>query len=88
MVIAGGTGFIGRHLARALSEKGYDVVVLTRRIPDGSLPGIRFVQWDGAHLGEWAKQIDGALAVVNLIPEAPAYWLFGAFGRLYFRCSK
>lgn len=28
------------------------------------------------------------MSVVNRLPELPAYWLVGAVGRLYFRCSK
>lgn len=28
------------------------------------------------------------LAGVNMLPERPAYWLVGAVGRLFFRCSK
>ena len=34
IVIAGGTGFLGRPLARALAADGREVVILTRR-PSG-----------------------------------------------------
>jgi uncharacterized protein (TIGR01777 family) len=66
IVIAGGSGFLGSALARHLAGRGHDVVILTRqaRRSDGR---IRNVEWapDG-HPGPWAKEIDGAGAVVNL----------------------
>ncbi len=35
LLITGGTGLVGRHLAKAALFKGYSVVVLTRRLPFG-----------------------------------------------------
>src|SRR5215211_837602 len=63
VVIAGGSGFIGQALARALRERGgYDVVVLART---PRRPGD--VQWDGRTIAdEWLRPIDGAHAVLNL----------------------
>lgn len=60
IVIPGGTGQIGRVLAEALRARGDEVLVLGR----GGGPGV--VVWDGRTLGAWAKEIDGADAVVNL----------------------
>jgi NAD dependent epimerase/dehydratase family enzyme len=60
IVIAGGTGLLGRLLSRAFRAKGHDVVVLSR----SSGPGA--VAWDGRTLGPWAEHVDGAGAVVNL----------------------
>src|SRR5688572_5150768 len=65
IVIAGGTGFIGRALSRELVAGGYEVVVLTRGAP-GVSDSVRYVNWDGRTLGDWAKHVDGARAVVNL----------------------
>jgi uncharacterized protein (TIGR01777 family) len=71
VVIAGGTGFLGRPLATAL---GTDPVILTRQSgrPPGT-PRTRVVQWnpDGT-AGPWAPVIDGADAVVNLAGESIA----------------
>lgn len=64
VVIAGGSGFIGQSLAKALLVRGYDVTVLTRS-PQGHT-GYRQVEWDGAHVGEWINCLNGAEAVVNL----------------------
>jgi NAD dependent epimerase/dehydratase family enzyme len=66
VVIPGGTGQVGGVLRRALSESGHDVVVLSRH-PDARLePGVRHVGWDARTLGDWAAELDGADAVVNL----------------------
>lgn len=63
IVIAGGSGFLGSALVRALRGDGHDIVVLTR----GSRVGDGQVRWtpDGSTAG-WAAVVDGAGAVVNL----------------------
>jgi uncharacterized protein (TIGR01777 family) len=66
VVIAGGSGFLGRILAGALRERGDQVVVLSRRPASAPDPGVRVVAWDGRSVGAWADQLDGADAVVNL----------------------
>ncbi len=64
VVIAGGTGFLGRNLAEHLVGRGYVVVVLARR-PDHGTPW-KQVRWDGRRVGEWARELDGVAGVVNL----------------------
>ncbi|HEY8669060.1 MAG TPA: TIGR01777 family oxidoreductase [Tepidisphaeraceae bacterium] len=65
IVIAGGSGFIGRSLAGHLLSRGYDVTVLGRSAST-RIDGIRHVRWDGRTLGPWVDEINGAHAVVNL----------------------
>jgi uncharacterized protein (TIGR01777 family) len=55
IVLAGGTGQIGRVLGRAFADD--DVVVLARS------SGVR---WDGRTLGPWAEALNGADALINL----------------------
>lgn len=62
VVIPGGTGQVGALLARALVARGDDVVLLSR----GGRGEARTVPWDGKTLGDWAKEVDGADAVINL----------------------
>ena len=64
IVLAGGSGFIGRALARALVVRGYEVIVLTRTPRKDS--GFQEVEWDGNHVGEWIQFLSDAEAVVNL----------------------
>jgi uncharacterized protein (TIGR01777 family) len=71
IVIAGGSGFLGRPLAATLAEQGHDVVTLTRGdAPRRGHTRSRAVAWtpNGA-AGPWASEIDGAAAVVNLAGE-------------------
>jgi uncharacterized protein (TIGR01777 family) len=63
VVIPGGSGQVGRVLARAFLADGHDVVVLSRT--PGAGPG-RVVGWDAESLGPWAAEFDGADVVVNL----------------------
>lgn len=65
IVLAGGSGFIGRHLARLLTGAGHCVVVLTRGGKAAS-PGAKTVVWDGGSRGDWESAIDGCDAVINL----------------------
>ncbi len=64
IVIAGGSGFLGRALARSLSGAGREVVVLSRS-PAPGLPW-RTAVWDAMSPGPWMAEIDGADAVINL----------------------
>src|SRR5262245_62552380 len=69
IVIAGGTGFLGRALDQALTRDGHEIVLLTRGAGDGR----RAVRWrpDGQS-AEWARALDGAAAVINLAGDSIA----------------
>lgn len=81
IVVAGGTGQLGRLLARRWAAVGHEVVVLTRDtgqvVVPSSSPGprgsVRTVAWDagracagGGPLGAWQHELDGADVVVGL----------------------
>jgi len=72
VVIAGGTGFLGRALTDALLADGHEVTILSR----GAVPvppGAVRVHWDTAHAGApWTGAIDAADVVVNLAGESIA----------------
>jgi uncharacterized protein len=63
VVIAGGSGLIGRALASALSAEA-DVVVLSRA--GGGVPSGRAVAWKPGVDGPWVEEVSTADAVVNL----------------------
>lgn len=72
IVLAGGTGFLGRPLAAAFAAEGHDVIVLTRR-PAAGAGRLHCVQWDpGAAAAAWTGALDGAAVVVNLAGESIA----------------
>jgi uncharacterized protein len=63
IVIPGGSGQVGSLLTRALMADGHEVVVLSRR--PRQVPW-REVAWDAETLGNWAAELEGADAVINL----------------------
>ena len=63
LVLAGGSGFLGQCLARDFLAAGGEVDVLTRS-PNANLVG-RAVGWDGSTVGDWARVLEGAAALVN-----------------------
>lgn len=65
VVLAGGSGFLGRTLAGFLAGRDYEVIVLSRR-PNPTDPLARQVKWDGRTLGDWVGHLDGAQVLVNL----------------------
>jgi uncharacterized protein (TIGR01777 family) len=65
VVLAGGSGFLGRALTEELTRAGYEVVVLTRKLKRSSTRA-RQVVWDGRTRAAWARELEGATAVVNL----------------------
>jgi uncharacterized protein (TIGR01777 family) len=69
VILAGGSGFIGKGLSRVLLERGYDVVVLTRGDAHAE-GGVRFVNWDARTVGPWAAELEGAAAIVNLVGKS------------------
>jgi hypothetical protein len=65
IILAGGAGFLGSALADFFAAKGIEVVILTRN-PTPRAGAIREVIWDGATLGDWVKELEGARALINL----------------------
>jgi uncharacterized protein (TIGR01777 family) len=61
VVIAGGTGFMGRFLESRFLENGHSVSILTRK-PKRS----NDVYWDGETIGEWTKTINNIDVLINL----------------------
>jgi uncharacterized protein len=74
VVITGGSGLIGRALARELGGAGHDVVILTRDPGRaGTLPpGARAARWDGRTAQGWVPLLDADTAIVHLAGESVA----------------
>lgn len=65
VVLAGGSGSLGRRIAVDLARRDHDVVVLTRSVHPAL--GVRQVPWDGRTVGDWAAELEGDnTAVINL----------------------
>ena len=79
IVVAGGTGFIGRALCSGLTHDGHSVTVLSRNPREAVLvlnPDVRIEPWDGQTRGTWERVLEEADAVVNLVGDsiAEARW--------------
>ena len=79
IVVAGGTGFLGRRLCESFLKDGHRVIVLTRKQHEASQlfgGSVTAVEWNGRDPGDWESHLEGADAVVNLggMPIADARW--------------
>ncbi|GIV10718.1 MAG: epimerase [Fimbriimonadales bacterium] len=72
ILIAGGTGFIGKAMLREWMGR-HTLEVLTRDPSRAHLPpNARAVGWDGKTLGAWTQYLEGADALINLTGETIA----------------
>lgn len=89
VMIAGGSGQMGRALADELANAGYEVILLSRNPAKvhGLPPYVRAEKWDGRTAQGWGHLVDGAFALVNLagenigIPPIP-WWVPGRRQRI------
>jgi uncharacterized protein (TIGR01777 family) len=65
IILAGGSGFLGSVLADFFAAREMEVIILTRK-PGRETGRAREVFWDGETPGEWAKELEGARALINL----------------------
>lgn len=68
ILIAGGSGNIGKSLQNALLEKGYQVSVLTRKSTQ-VIGSVSYLHWDGHSMPAMHTQVD---AIINLCGESIA----------------
>jgi uncharacterized protein (TIGR01777 family) len=75
ILIAGGTGMIGKALTKSLLAEGHQVWVLTRIPQKAQLPdGARAIGWNGWNTMGWGKMVSQVDAVVNLVGERLSKW--------------
>jgi uncharacterized protein (TIGR01777 family) len=67
IVLAGGSGFLGHALTRALLAGRHEVVVLSRGGANAITLNARLAAWTpNGETGPWARELDGADVVINL----------------------
>ena len=77
IVIAGGSGFLGQALMRALQRNGHRLTILTRRRPTAgareeatAVSTVSTVTWTpNGDAGPWATALNGADVIINLAGE-------------------
>ena len=71
VLMLGGSGFVGRHVAAKLSAAGHDIVVITRRRERARhlllLPTVQVVEGDPCDSAVLARYAAGATASINLV---------------------
>ncbi len=94
VIIAGGSGFLGRALADALLAAGHHVQILTRQsAPAAAASSVRapeLIPWtpDGTANGPWASACSGADIIVNLAGESIAAGRWTAARKARLRDSR
>jgi NADH dehydrogenase len=66
IAVAGGTGFLGSHIAGALAEAGHSLRILSRSAPEGRAPG-EWARCDVTDAGSLGGSLDGCDAVVQAV---------------------
>lgn len=75
ILITGGTGLIGRALAKSLLADGGKIWILTRSPEQAVLPlGCTAVGWDGRTAQGWGELVNEMDAIVNLAGVNTASW--------------
>jgi len=94
LIIAGGSGFLGRALADSLAAAGHRVQILSRRLPappeSGSAQPFEYIAWtpDGMANGLWTSACSGADVIVNLAGESIAAGRWTAARKARLRNSR
>jgi uncharacterized protein (TIGR01777 family) len=71
IIIAGGSGLIGRALSSSMVKDGNEVIILSRN-PGRVMnfpPGVKVLEWDGMSVTGWGKEIAYTDVVINLVGE-------------------
>src|SRR5690606_14489987 len=69
ILIAGGTGFVGKHLISFLAGRGHTLHVLTRKPIVGSPANTHFFRWDIDKKYIDRKAFEGVDTIINLTGE-------------------
>lgn len=65
IVVIGGTGYAGSHIAREAVSRGHETVIISRSAPDAPIDGVEYVQGSVLDLDALGNVFDGADAVVS-----------------------
>jgi uncharacterized protein len=86
VMIAGGSGFLGRALATSFLADGHNVFILTRgsRVMDGT----QAVQWDAKTTDGWGHLVNEMDVVIHLAGKPLASWPWTATKKRAFHDSR
>lgn len=84
VLVAGGTGFVGRAVSAALRAAGHEPWVLTRQQARSEGE----VQWDGRSLGPWTERLNEVDAVLHATGYGLEHWPWSAHNKKRFLASR
>jgi uncharacterized protein len=70
VLIAGGSGFLGKTLTNSLRRDNHEVIVLTRRVPNSSGQ----IQWDGKTTDGWGQIMNEVDVVIHVAGFGLEHW--------------
>lgn len=70
ILIAGGSGFLGRSLNNRLTHAGHTIFILTRRVPKSA----QQIQWDAKTIGGWTSRLEEMDAVIHVTGYGLEHW--------------
>jgi NADH dehydrogenase len=65
--VAGGTGFVGEHVCRALRGRGHELRLLVHRRGGVAESGIRYIEGDVTRVESFAVELSDCEAAINLV---------------------
>ena len=65
LIIAAGTGFLGKVLVDHFKNKFEEIVILTRG-KSKTIDGIKYVNWNAKTFSGWEKELENATVLINL----------------------
>lgn len=65
LIIAGGTGLLGKALTKCLQNE-YDEIVILSRSQNSTNGKIKHIKWDAKTLADWCNELENATAIINL----------------------
>ena len=67
IIIAGGSGFLGKALTEFFVANNFEIIILSRRSDFEKKEKISYIKWDGKTVEyAWQQALEGAEAVINL----------------------
>jgi NADH dehydrogenase len=80
ILVAGGSGFVGKHLCRELKSRGHSVTALSRTPGSDKLPkGVAKAMGDVTAYDSIVEHFEGQDAVVNLVDLSPLFRPSGGY---------
>jgi uncharacterized protein (TIGR01777 family) len=66
IIIAGGSGFLGKSIINFFDENEYEFVILSRQDFAIHKKNCSVKIWDGKNIGDWQHEFENAKAIINL----------------------